>query len=77
MDLEGVDVTANAMAERVKSLLDDGLLSINEACKFLGLSRSTLYKLMDSGDLQYCQIGGTRRLPRRALVELAARFLVK
>jgi excisionase family DNA binding protein len=58
------------------SLVADGLVSVAEACKFLGLSRATLYVLMDKGDLQYCKIGGARRVPRKALIALAERNLV-
>lgn len=50
----------------------DGLLSVREAARFLGISRSTLYELMESGRLQYVKLGRARRVPRRALVALAA-----
>jgi excisionase family DNA binding protein len=48
-------------------------ISIREACSALGVSRSTIYRLMDGGHLQAVKIG-RRRLIRRdaiaALVEL-------
>ena len=53
-------------------LVADGLLSIDEACEFLSVGRSTLYELMDAGKLPFTKIGRSRRIPRRALVELAA-----
>jgi excisionase family DNA binding protein len=64
------------MGEHERSVVGDGLVTVAEACKFLGLSRATLYVIMDKGDLQYCKIGGARRIPRRALVALAEQSLV-
>jgi excisionase family DNA binding protein len=58
------------------SLMTDGLMSVGGACQFLGLGRSSVYKLMDEGSLPYCKIGGARRIPRRALIALADRALV-
>lgn len=56
-------------------LVADGLLSVEEACAFLSVGRSTLYELMDRGELPFTKIGRSRRIPRRAVVELAARNL--
>jgi excisionase family DNA binding protein len=53
-------------------MLADGLMTIREAADFLAVSRSTLYVEMDGGRLAYCKIGRARRIPRRAVVELAA-----
>jgi excisionase family DNA binding protein len=50
----------------------EGLMSVAESMKFLSLSRSTLYELMDGGHLSYVKLGRARRIPRRALRELAA-----
>ena len=53
-------------------LVSDGLLSVNQASTFLSISRSTLYAIMDRGELPFVKLGRSRRIPRRALVELAA-----
>jgi excisionase family DNA binding protein len=58
------------------TVVADGLVSVTEACRFLDLSRATLYVLMDRGRLPYCKIGGARRIPRRALIELADGSLI-
>jgi excisionase family DNA binding protein len=58
-----------------KKLVDDGLVRIAEAMEFLSLSRAKLYEMMDSGELSYVKFGRARRIPRQALVELAARNL--
>ena len=62
--------------DRDFELVVDGLVAIGEAEKFLGLGRSTLYALMGKGELPYVKIGRARRIPRKALVELATRNLV-
>ena len=56
-------------------LVQDGLMTIREAVAFLRLGRSTLYGLMERGDLPYACIGARRLIPRRALVDLAASHL--
>jgi excisionase family DNA binding protein len=55
-----------------------GLLRPSAAAKFLGVSRSTLYGLMRSGQLPHCELSvngdgnGDRRIPRQALVLFAS-----
>ena len=56
-------------------IVADGLVTVSEAASFLSLSRSTLYTLMDRGDIPFVKLGRSRRIPRRALIELAAREL--
>jgi excisionase family DNA binding protein len=58
------------------ALMSDGLATVSEAAAFLGLSRSKLYDLMDQGFLAYVKLDRARRIPRRALVELAAANVV-
>lgn len=53
-------------------LVQDGLATVAEAQKFTSLSRSTLYSMMDAGQLVFVKLGRARRIPWRALVELAA-----
>jgi excisionase family DNA binding protein len=52
-------------------LVRDGLLTVVEAAAFLRVSRSTLYALMDKGALVYVKIGTARRIPKRALIDVA------
>jgi len=51
-------------------------VKIPAAAAFLGISIAKLYQFMDSGELAYVKLGRSRRIPRRALVELAERNLV-
>jgi excisionase family DNA binding protein len=57
-------------------LVSEGLLRITETEKLTGMSRATLYRMMESGELPYVQLGKKRRIPRRALAELLAKHLV-
>jgi excisionase family DNA binding protein len=62
--------------EGVVELVIDGMMTIPEAMAFLRVSRTTLYKLMDDGLLEWVKYGTkSRRLPRRAVVEFAAKCL--
>jgi excisionase family DNA binding protein len=60
-----------------EELVSDGLLSVKAAAGFLDISRSKLYELMDQGELAYVKIGKSRRIPRQALINLAAGNLVQ
>jgi excisionase family DNA binding protein len=53
-------------------VLQDGLTTVREAASFLCLSRSQVYALMDAGQLVYVKLGRSRRIPKRALVDLAS-----
>ena len=56
-------------------LVEEGLATVPEAIEFLKVSRTTLYRLMDSGKLPYVSLGRCRRIPKRALTALAAGYL--
>jgi len=58
--------------DRAQELVVDGLEKIKDAATFLRISVASLYKMMDRGELPFVKIGRSRRIPRRALVELAA-----
>ena len=63
---------APATSESGEQLVSDGMVNVEEAARFLGLSRSSIYGLMESGQLPYAKFGKARRIPRKALIELAA-----
>lgn len=52
-------------------MLADGLMTVKEAASFLRLGISTIYEQMDAGRLGYCKVGRARRIPKRAVIELA------
>jgi excisionase family DNA binding protein len=62
---------SNIDSNATGSLFDDGLITVPEASKFLGISKSKLYEMMDAGELRYAKFGKARRIPKRALIELA------
>ncbi len=47
-------------------------VSVEEAARLLGLGRSNLFKLMESGELRSVKVGSRRLVPRRALEEFLA-----
>lgn len=50
--------------------MDKLLLTPVEAAHALGIGRSKVYQLLQSGQLQSVHIGSCRRIPREALHEL-------
>jgi excisionase family DNA binding protein len=65
----------SAPTEKMELVLD-GLDRVGEVARFLKLSVSTIYGFMDRGELPYVKIGKARRIPHKAVVELAANGLV-
>jgi excisionase family DNA binding protein len=61
--------------KRDTTIVEDGLETIEGARQFLRLSRSAIYQLMESGELPFVKLGKARRIPRKALVDLANRCL--
>lgn len=57
-------------------ILIDGLEKVSSAASYLGVSRSLIYKLIANGDLPSVKIGHSRRVPIRAVRELAQTNLV-
>lgn len=55
---------------------DTLMSSIPDAMRRTGLSRSTLYRLMDAGQLAYVKVGARRLLPEDSLVNLVDRHRV-
>jgi excisionase family DNA binding protein len=68
--------TTAESVEQLANVTRDGLVTVEEAAKFLGLSRAFIYVLMERGELRSCRIGRTRRIPRASLVALAEKSLV-
>jgi len=59
-----------------RDLVSAGLVGIREACEFLGIKKSALYELMQT-ELSWTRIGSQRKIPKNALVEYAAKGLVR
>jgi excisionase family DNA binding protein len=56
-------------------LVSAGFAEVKEAGKFLSLSRSKIYELMDAGELAFARFGRARRIPWQSLHDYAARQL--
>ena len=41
--------------------MSNNLLTVPEACRYLSISRATLYRLMDAGNIRRVRIGGSVR----------------
>jgi excisionase family DNA binding protein len=63
------------MVKERECLVAEGTETVAAASRFLSLSRATIYKLMENGELAFCKFGRARRIPRRALLEYAAKCL--
>ena len=53
-------------------MVQEGLVTIEAAMEFLDISRASLYRLINDGTLPTVKLIGARRIPRRALIDLAA-----
>ena len=69
-DQQGVSPSRDAAG-----LVAEGMMTVREVAEFLRVGRSTVYVWMDRGDLCFCKLGRSRRIPRRAVLELAAEHL--
>jgi excisionase family DNA binding protein len=58
-----------------RELAAEGLMTVREAQRFLGISRSKLYQLMGDGVIPFVLVGAGRRIPKAALVEFIAQNL--
>ncbi|VTR94061.1 excisionase family dna binding domain-containing protein : : HTH_17 [Gemmata massiliana] len=62
----------DAVEDKVAELVADGALTIAEASKFCGLTRTELYRRMGNGELPYVKLGKRRLIGRNALRSLLA-----
>lgn len=57
------------------SALSDGLLTVGAAVEFTGLPRTTVYALIQQGEVPSLKVGRRRLVPKRALVDYLAKQL--
>ena len=55
---------------------DSGLQPVNKVARFLSLSRSKVYSLMEAGELPYVKLGKSRRVRWEDVLQLVARNTV-
>src|SRR5262249_54769110 len=59
-----------------QEIVSDGLQSVSATARFLGVSRSLVYKLIHQGDLPSVKLGSSRRVPIKAVLDLASERLI-
>lgn len=64
------------MSNSTIELVTEGLHRISETARFLSISRSHVYQLINSGVLPSVRIGRSRRIPIKAVLDFAAANLV-
>jgi excisionase family DNA binding protein len=64
-------------AARRRALAADGALSVVEAARFIGASRTFVYGEMTTGRLPFARVGRKRVIPRAALVAYLSERLVE
>lgn len=69
------DTLERSQIERGQVVPEPLLLRVEEAARMLSLSRTTVYLLLESGQLPSIKCGTARRIPRTALDEWIARQL--
>jgi excisionase family DNA binding protein len=73
---ESIGSPARATSPEKLSLVAGGLATIPEAAKFLGVSKSQVYVWMKRKQLPFSKLGAARRIPWRAVHQMAADMLV-
>ena len=53
----------------------DGFMTVDEVAEYLSLSRTTIYQMLERGQLPSAKFGRMRRIPRKAVVEYANKLL--
>lgn len=54
--------------------LDRLLLNCDEAAEVLGVKRTKLYELLNSGEIASCHVGRLRKIPRQAIEDYVCRL---
>jgi excisionase family DNA binding protein len=56
-----------------RETLPGGLVRVDKAASWLGISRAGVYRLLDDGQLKGIRIGTARLIPRGEIIEFADR----
>lgn len=63
----------NVQQAQTEGSIEPLLVRVEEAARMLSLSRSTIYEMMDTGELPSVRRGSARRIPTAALREWVTR----
>jgi excisionase family DNA binding protein len=64
-------------AERIRMSRSYGLLTVCETAYLIGVSRSTMYSMMEQGEIPYLQIRRRRRIRVRDVKRIIERGIVQ
>lgn len=59
--------------QRLKSDIEPIAMRVPEACRYLGIGRSTLYVLIGEGEIEYIKLGSSTLVLTESLRELVER----
>lgn len=57
----------------VQTYPQEGLARVPEAARFLAVSRASIYKMIEAGELKFMKVRSAIRIPWKALHEFAAK----
>jgi excisionase family DNA binding protein len=60
-----------------EEMVQQGLVTIEEAMEFLSISRASLYRLINEGAFPTVKLACARRIPRRALIDWVVEHVVR
>ena len=73
-NIRSLERTIEGLIEELKiKRPDKNYLNTKEACYLLGISKTTLYRLMKNGEICFTSVGGSRKFLRTELVEYVAK----
>ena len=59
------------------NIVQERLLSIEETCEILGISRATLFRMLKTGDLPSVHLGRLRKIPLSGVQEYMRTLMVE
>ena len=65
------------MAEEREQIMSEGCISVADAVRYAGISRTALYAAMGDGEIPYVKVGSRRLVPKQALEAFLMRRLVR
>jgi excisionase family DNA binding protein len=68
---------ATAPIELREAVAGPKLARVVEVAKYLSMSRSKVYAMMDAGELAYVKLGKSRRIPWDAVLQLVEQNTVR
>ena len=69
-NIQSLEKSVDALVNQLKlNQPEKNYLGCKEACDLLGISKTTLYRLMKAGEITYTSVRGSRKFLRTDLIE--------